>query len=228
MSRTQYKAWFISDTHFHHAAILRFYPERGIAAGISIDEIETDKQKAIEKYNDWLINKWNKTIKKKDFVYIIGDLSLGTKENTEILLNKLHGRKFLIRGNHDKSCDGLENYFEWVSEIKEIKFTNDQYSFINPNEPFTIELCHFPLFTWNRRPSGTCHVHGHTHGAIDDFNNNSKELRVDVGFDGKLANMNFVDLETLYNYMISIRSLTNSNTFMEHTEKLIEEQGFRI
>ena len=47
------------------------------------------------------VDKWNKTIAKGDFVYILGDFCLGNKEYTEKILNRLKGRKFLIRGNHD-------------------------------------------------------------------------------------------------------------------------------
>jgi calcineurin-like phosphoesterase family protein len=224
---TQYKAWFTSDLHFSHASTLYFHPERREVAGITLEELQADKFKAIEKFDEWLINKWNTTIKKRDFVYILGDFCLGNKERTKNILNKLHGRKFLITGNHDKSCQGLDNYFEWVGEIKEVKFTHNQYPFIDPDETFAVELCHFPMVAWNRRPHGTCHLHGHTHGALDGYNEDSQELRLDVGFDAKLSNLGFIDLETVYNSMKRIITTTDSKTFIEHTEKLMNKQGFR-
>jgi hypothetical protein len=122
---------------------------------------------------------------------------------------------------------GLESYFEWVGDIKEVKFTHNQYPFISPDETFAVELCHFPIFSWNRRPHGTCHLHGHCHGSIDEYNEYSQELRFDVGFDSKMGNLNFIDLETVYNKMIEIRNSTDSKTFQEHTEKLMLKQGFR-
>lgn len=45
-------------------------------------------------------------------------------------------------------------------------------------------------------------VHSHCHGNIDEFNESSKDLRIDVGLDGKLANYNFVSLEHLYKAML--------------------------
>lgn len=224
---TQYKAWFTSDLHFSHASTLYFHPERREVAGITLEELQADKFKAIEKFDEWLINKWNATIKKRDFVYILGDFCLGNKERTKNILSKLHGRKFLIIGNHDKSCQGLENYFEWVGEIKEVKFTHNQYPFIDPDEPFIVELCHFPLVAWNRRPHGTCHLHGHCHSSMCDFNSQSNELRIDIGLDSQIANLNFVSLEQVYNKMCEIKNTTNSSTFKEHTEKLMENLGFR-
>ena len=53
-------------------------------------------------------------------------------------------------------------------------------------------------------------------------------LRFDIGFDSKVGNLNFVSLEAVYNKMITIKNKTNSQTFEEHTEKLMEIQGFRM
>ena len=224
---TSIKTWFTSDTHLSHPSILYFHPKRRMAAGITLEELQADKKTAIEKHDEWLIDLWNKTIKKQDNIYILGDFCLGNRERTEQILKRLNGKKYLIRGNHDKSCKGLENYFEWVGDIKEAKFTHNQYPFISPDETFAVELCHFPMLTWNRRPHGTCHLHAHSHGSLDEFNEYSQELRFDIGLDSKMGNLNFIDLETVYNKMNEIRNSTNSKTFQEHTEKLMEIQGFR-
>ena len=225
---TKIKVWFCSDLHFGHKSVLYFHPERREAAGITMEELQEDKNAAIKKHDEWLIDKWNKTIAKGDFVYILGDFCLGNKEYTEKILNRLKGRKFLIRGNHDKSCNGLERYFEWVGDIKEVKFTHNQYPFIDENETFALEMCHYPMLTWNRRPHGTCHILGHCHNSIQQFNEDSLELRVDVGLDSDIAKNGFVSLETIYNKMKEIRSKTDSVTFEEHTEKLMLRHGFRM
>lgn len=234
-----HKVWFISDTHFHHNNVLYFHPKRREAAGISISELTScseienagekkEAKKAILlKHDEWLMNLWNSTIKREDVVYILGDFSLGNKEYTEKILNKLHGKKYLIRGNHDKSCQGLERYFEWVGDVKEVKFTHNQFSFIDENEAFCVEMCHFPFLSWNRRPHGTVCAHGHCHGSIDNWNKESKELRVDVGLDGELANYNFISLEKLYEHYRNIIESEGCKTFQEYVDKLMEIQGFR-
>ena len=224
---TRIKVWFTSDLHIGHPSILYFHPERREAAGITLDELKEDKNAAVKKHDEWLIDLWNKTIKRDDVVYILGDFCLGNKVYTEKVLQRLKGRKYLIRGNHDKSCQGLERYFEWVGDIKEAKFNYNQYKFITEGETFAVEMCHFPMLSWNRRPHGTCHLHGHCHSSIDSFNETSNELRVDVGLDGTLANLNFISLEQVYNKMIEIRKRTESKTFEEHTEKLMNKLGFR-
>lgn len=180
------------------------------------------------KHDEWLINLWNTTVAKCDNVYIIGDFCLGNKERTEQILRQLRGKKFLIRGNHDKSCNGLERYFEWVGDVKEVKFTNNQYEFIDPNETFCVEMCHYPMLTWNRRPHGTVHLHGHCHGTIDRFNSESKELRVDVGLDGSFSNYGFIDIEKVYKHFIDIRNNANVATFNDYNDWLMEQQGFRM
>lgn len=224
---TRIKVWFTSDPHFGHKSVLYFHPERREAAGITLEELQEDNKAAIIKHDEWLIEKWNKTVNKEDFVYILGDFCLGNKEYTEKILNRLKGRKFLIKGNHDKSCQGLEHYFQWVGDIKEAKFSHNQYKFIKEGETFAVEMCHFPMLSWNRRPHGTCHLHGHCHGSICDFNTMSKELRFDVGFDTSFANLGLVSLEDVYKRMVEIRESTDSQTFEEHVEKIMLKQGFR-
>lgn len=224
----QSRAWFISDTHFGHPSILYFHPERREACDVTLEELSEDKWAAVAKHDEWLIKKWNETIGKRDFVYILGDICLSNREYTEKILRQLHGRKFLIRGNHDKSCNGLENYFEWVGDIKEVKFNHDQYPFIQEGETFACELCHFPMFSWNRRPHGSCHVHGHCHGGIDGINSDSQELRVDVGFDGELAGLEFVPLEKLYEHFRGIVMSHGFSTFQEYIDWKMERDGFRM
>lgn len=222
------KVWFISDLHFSHPSILYFRPKRREAAGITLEELQEDKNAAILKHDEWLIGLWNNTIRREDFVYILGDFCLGNKERTEKILQRLKGRKYLIRGNHDKSCNGLERYFEWVGDLKEVKFNHQMFDFIDETEPFCIEMCHYPLMAWNRRPDGTIMLHGHCHGGIDKLNENSEELRIDAGFDGTLANLSFIPLERLYDKMVEIRNSTGGSTFKEYAEKKMERDGFRM
>ena len=74
--------YFISDIHFYHEKIIE-YANRPF--------------KDIEEMNNTLIDNWNKKVKLKDEVYILGDFSFGNKEQTLDLLDKLNGRKYLIK-----------------------------------------------------------------------------------------------------------------------------------
>ena len=225
----KYRVFFISDLHFSHANLLYFKPKRRTLADISLEELQHgDKEACVEKHDKWLIDVWNSQVQKHDVVYILGDFCLGNRERTQKILSQLHGRKYLIIGNHDKSCKGLENYFEWVGSIKEAKFTHEMFPFIDEKEPFCVEMCHFPMIAWNRRPHGTIHAHGHVHSALDFYNEQSEELRVDVGLDGALANYQLVPLEKLYQYMRDKIKSKGCETFQEYIDKLMEKQGYRI
>lgn len=220
--------WFISDLHFSHVSQLYFHPKRRELSGISLDDLHNlDKQEIIKQYDEWLIDLWNSTVKRGDSVYHLGDFCLGNRERAEYLLNRLHGKKYFIRGNHDKALNGNERFLEGLWDIKEAKFTKDQFSFLG-EETFCTELCHYPMVAWNRRTHGTVMVHGHTHSSTDKLNKESLELRVDVGLDSEIADYSFVSLEKLYEHFDKIVKSAGCNTFQEYAEWLMAKQGFRM
>ena len=212
------KIWFTSDTHFGHKNILKYSTNRQNDMGLSLDDPDMMK-----KHDEILIQRWNMTVKKHDTVYILGDFSFASPEETRKILEKLNGKKHLIIGNHDKSCKGLENYFESTSQIREVTFKKTMFDFLEEN--MHCILCHFPLVAWNRRMHGSCMIHGHTHGSLDIRNSQSEELRVDIGFDSRLADGGFVELEQLYRYFKD--EVTKGKTFQEHIDYLTEKTGFR-
>ena len=77
---TSIKTYFTSDLHFGHSSILFFHPQRREAAGITLEELQADRKAAIVKHDEWLIDLWNKTVRREDVVYILGDFCLGNKE----------------------------------------------------------------------------------------------------------------------------------------------------
>ena len=184
------KIWFTSDCHISHKNVIKHCPGRALAGNFNLDDIEA--------HDNWLIDKWNTTINKKDIVYIIGDFCFANREETIRLLGKLNGDKHLILGNHDKSSDHLFNYFKSISQIKEVKFRKSNFSFLE--EDFDVIMCHYHMINWNRKHYGSVEICGHSHGRLDDYNLESPDLRVDVGIDGKLANYEFISLEKLYNF----------------------------
>lgn len=154
----------------------------------------------VEAHDKWLIELWNKTVGKKDEVIIVGDFSFLSTNDTKKLIGKLNGNKTLVLGNHDNSSERMQNYFNNVSQIKERTFKASNYDFLDGN--LRMYLCHFPLLSWPSKNNGAIMVHGHCHGNIDNFNESSRDLRIDVGLDGKLANYNLVSLEQLYKAML--------------------------
>lgn len=88
MSRT----WFISDTHFNHANIIK-YCDRPF--------------KDVSEMNKFLIKQWNNTVKKTDTVWFLGDFALGGRDECKQLLSQLNGQIYMIRGNHDNFPDSF-------------------------------------------------------------------------------------------------------------------------
>lgn len=191
--------WFTSDLHFFHDRILEFHPKRKTIFG---DTVEKSKETMIK----W----WNSRVDKKDTVYILGDLSFGEVEDKRKLFQRLNGNKILILGNHDKIPDHLKCYFNSITQIKNMRFKKSVHSFLTRD--MEVIMCHFPMLTWEHKEKGAVMVHGHCHGKIDEINELSKELRVDVGIDSKFANYNLVSLEKLDKHFNKIINEQSNST----------------
>jgi calcineurin-like phosphoesterase family protein len=203
--------YFTSDLHFGHKHILEHNPNRAIVGGFSQNDIES--------HDKWLIDKWNSTVQKKDIIYILGDFSFHSPEVTEKLVQKLHGYKFLILGNHDNSSGHLVNYFKQITQIKDLLFKESNYDFLKEN--LMISMCHYPMVTWNKKHYGCIQLHGHCHGRIDNFNDSNPDLRVDVGLDGNFAKYNFVTLEQVYDYM---KNKANGELLKDYAMKIKDDE----
>lgn len=212
--------WFTSDLHFSHKNILRHCEERIKAFGIPNNISEEEKVQLHDKY---LIKLWNKTVSKKDTIYVLGDFSFANTENTKKIISRLNGNKFLILGNHDKSSEKLEGCFKQITQMKEIIFKKDNFNFLE--EDFGVFCCHYAMITWSRKHYGVCQLMGHSHGKMDDYNEASTDLRVDVGIDGKLANFNFISLEQLYKYF---KDKANKKQFAEYAQEMKSENSMII
>lgn len=210
------KIFIISDIHFYHKNILKHCPERQKIC-------DANDENDVESWDKWMIEKWNTTIGKKDIVYILGDFIFGSQESARKLLDKLHGKKFLILGNHDKGVDKLENYFEQITQQKLVTFKKSNFDFLD--EDFQVFMCHYPMVTWASKHYGVINTHGHCHGRLDDYNEASTDLRVDVGIDGKLANFNFITLEQLYRYF---KEKTKGEKFIHYAMEKKNENSMVI
>ncbi|MDM8535036.1 phosphoesterase [Clostridiaceae bacterium HSG29] len=79
--------YLISDSHFHHQKIIQ-YTNRNF--------------QSVEEMNEHMIERWNKTVSNKDTIYHLGDFAFGNKEQISEIVDRLNGRKILIKGNHCK------------------------------------------------------------------------------------------------------------------------------
>lgn len=93
-------------------------------------------------------------------------------ENANELIAPLKGKKYLIRGNHDKKYD--ESLFEDIRDFMTIS-VNGQH----------ISLMHYPRLSWPRSHYGSIMLHGHIHsdGSYNMSNRETGIKRYDVGVD---------------------------------------------
>ena len=100
--------WFTSDTHFSHANIIRF---SGRPFG------------SVEEMNDELIRRWNETVPEDDIVFHLGDFCLGGSKDWNDIMHRLHGKIYLILGNHDMKNikQGFMSRFELVTQQMTIR-----------------------------------------------------------------------------------------------------------
>lgn len=140
------KIFFISDTHFGHKKIIQ-YQDRPFDS--------------VEKMNQIMIDNWNRRASKDDDIYILGDLAFGNQQYVKNLINQLEGKKYLIRGNHDKHVDTKEiaNKFEWIKD----------YFLLNHASGFKFVLFHYPIYNWAFKYRGSIHLYGHIHDNAQDI-----------------------------------------------------------
>lgn len=152
--------YFTSDQHIGHKAILYF--PNGRSQFSTIQEME-----------DYIIRKWNSVVTPEDEVYVLGDFAYKcSKRYAESIFWQLNGKKHLISGNHDnKVANNLVNCWESISQVKRISITLPngvgQY----------LLLSHRPFLSWENK---CWHLHGHTHGTIQELNVDKNRLDVSV------------------------------------------------
>lgn len=137
--------WFISDHHFFHENILKFVGDDGARIRPEFS--------SVDEMNWHMVEQWNSVVKPQDKVWHLGDVAFKTTEKAaelENLLQKLHGHKRMLVGNHDNlKSPALLRHFEKIELWKGFK-----------DEGFTCS--HIPLRLDSLR-DGTVNVHGHIH-----------------------------------------------------------------
>lgn len=199
--------FFTSDTHFWHKQIINYCkrPVPGIKSAREGTELSPEAVQIwsynVELMNEWLIQRWNETVKPDDTVWHLGDYAFcGIQKATEIF-NRLNGHKKKIRGNHDYGLDHKLPW-EWVGDYKLIRenVLYEDDSGETKQYPQPIVLCHFPILSWDGMAHGSWHLHGHCHGSIDSAWN-STGLRMDVGVDAENNDWRPVSLEQIQKRM---------------------------
>ena len=167
------ETFFTSDLHLGHVNISRL-------AGRPFDDVDT--------MNETIIARWNEVVTGDDWVYLLGDLAMGTIKETLRLVGRLNGWIHLIPGNHDRCWKGHgDKADKWVQTylaagIGSIEPPHD-YDLGN----MSVHLNHFPYAGADptdqryeeHRPidDGRVLVHGHVH---EKWKTNGRMINVGV------------------------------------------------
>ncbi len=80
-----------------------------------------------------MTRRWNETVARGDVVYYLGDFAMKNPQDGPTFCARLNGRKFLVRGNHDKGPEfmlgvGFEAVHEnLVAEIDGVRVWMNHY-----------------------------------------------------------------------------------------------------
>ena len=141
--------YYISDTHFGNENIIKHDANNGCR-----------KFSSLEEHDNLIINNWNNVVTNQDEVYILGDFSWLYARETEEIIKKLNGNKFLVKGNHDRWYkDGAcKKLLQGIYDIKTIEDNGRQ-----------VVLSHFPQMMWNGQHRGAIHIFGHLHNTKEHY-----------------------------------------------------------
>ena len=147
--------YYISDLHFYHRSLINEMDHRGFAD--------------IDAMNTYMIEKWNAKVRKNDETVILGDFAFADGKTANKLLKSLNGKKFLIRGNHDRYFLDDSSFdtslLGWVRDYAELR-----------DNKRTVVLSHYPIMCYNGqyrvdeegRPKRYM-LYGHVHNTRDEI-----------------------------------------------------------
>lgn len=143
--------FFTSDLHLRHKNILTF---------------ENRPYETLDDMNEDLIHIWNKTVKKNDTVFNLGDFCFGSYEKWVEILEQLNGEIHHIKGNHDSS-ETLKKLHK-NGYLKEIHMVGHYMK----THKHVLHLTHYPMEIGNRPRIWSLHghIHGHQSKMLNQIN----------------------------------------------------------
>lgn len=130
--------FFIADLHFSDENIIR-YESRPFCSAMQMNEI--------------LIQNWNNVVTTDDIVYVLGDF--GAEREESVILSKLTGKKYLVKGNHDTNTNeyyrkaGFSEVYDMPVIYKQFYILSHEPLYINANMPYANIFGHIhnsPMF----------------------------------------------------------------------------------
>ena len=147
--------YYTADLHFNHTFV----------AG-------TRNYESSEAHDEDLIERFNREVRKRDHLWILGDLCMGSLTKGLEQASRLNGVKHLVLGNHDTGHPmhkGSHNSMRRYLEVFDSVHLHEQHTI----EGLKVNLSHFPYWgdhkpsdrhsEWRLPDCGTPLLHGHVH-----------------------------------------------------------------
>lgn len=136
-----------------------------------------------------IIRRWNEKVPENGIVYNLGDIAMNNPRGTRDVLNRLNGRIYLIRGNHEEIAldnnviDRFENVYDYL-----------RLEVIDGNIRQDIMLFHYPIASWDKMHRGSWNLFGHCHNSL----NKDLGKSIDVGVDGNnFTPLSYYDVKSI-------------------------------
>ena len=187
------KIFFTSDTHFHHANIIK-YCNRPF--------------ESVEKHDEELIRRWNSKVPSDGIVFHLGDVGFGKPTIIYDIINRLNGKIYLVIGNHDWRRIVQENAERFELMTQQINMKVDNQHIILNHYPF---LCYSGVY--HEVPSWQLFGHVHTSPYSSNGLDNSRLVNLyptqyDVGVDNNdFTPINYYELKDIIEKQLSMNPI---------------------
>lgn len=131
--------YYISDLHVGHFNVIRF---------------DNRPFQSVDEMDKTIISNWNNVVTEEDTVYILGDVSWYKEQQTIEFLEKLKGKKVLVKGNHDRISPRISKCFERICDYLDIADNGTR-----------VIMSHYPMPFWNGQFRDSVHLYGHVHNS---------------------------------------------------------------
>lgn len=169
------QVFFSSDLHIDHKAICRGTSEWE-------DKSRCRNFDTLEDMNSHIINQINSTVSKQDTLILLGDTLFGDKKYGEFF-NKLECENiYVLAGNH---CN-VNKLLKDEQEYKNYTYLGYYAEFIVNGQ--LVNVCHYPILSFNDMKKDSIMLYGHVHGSIQKSESKVAEYyrslkTLDVGID---------------------------------------------
>lgn len=193
--------WFMSDLHYNHDNIRGLCNREFSCVGDMNKEIENVLA----------------TLPEGAILFDLGDLfwRVNETEMKRVMSIPRYSEFYKVLGNHDKENIYTKSYVgEMITAFGDIIDIRVEYEGV----VYPVSLSHYPMVSWNHKSRGGFMIHGHTHGNIDKYNEESPDLRVDVGLDSAISKENGSFLIPFSKIMEVMEKKAEGREFMKYVQ----------